>query len=130
MSRSFDSRGTLRKGTPAPANRRGISRDEAADPSRLSEALRDIYDRLGVLEARAAPEATEYVLDVGTAGAITRLYHGFGSSVRWTVCHWSGPNASWALVQDDLSDPDYLVLRSYQAGRVVLRIEPSQFSVT
>lgn len=127
--RHFDASGQLARSTSQAANWKGVSETDVNDPRRLAEALRELQARLAKLEAKTPPEAAEYVLDVGTAGAISSVYHGFDSAVRWTITHWSGPNVTYQLVEDSSSDRNYLNLRSYQAGRAVVRIEPSQHGV-
>lgn len=128
--RHYNLDGTVAKSTAYPASFIGISESDAKDPKRLSEVLRELQGRMGALESKGPPESIEYVLDVGAGGAITRVYHGLSSSIRWYITTWVGPAGAYILVQDESSDTNYLALRSYASGRIVLRIEPSQHGVS
>lgn len=119
--------------------RRGLSQglsigtdvDGKTSPGQLAEQLRQVMLRVNRLEAVAPPEPTEFEVAVSTAGALVSLRHSFGVPVRWWVTSWgtttagTPPVATHALVMDATSDSDTLVLRSYVAGRAVVRIEPS-----
>lgn len=124
--RSYTLDGVLRTSTRSPAKTRGYNDQDIAQPSRLAEAFRDVQDRLAALEGKSGPEAAEYALVAGTAGARLTVYHGFGSPVRWWVTDVSSAVAGPSLVRDDTSDANTLVLRSYVSCSIVLRIEPSQ----
>ena len=119
--------------------RRGVSQglstgpdvDGKTSPGQLAEQLRQVMLRVNKLEALAEREGIEFEVAVSTAGATVSLYHAFTGPVRWWVVSWgttpqgTPPVANYALVMDATSDQDNLVLRSYVAGRAVIRIEPS-----
>jgi hypothetical protein len=57
----------------------------------------------------------------GTAGSKISIPHGLGVLARWNVARWYDPHGSTttsghSLVQDESSDTNTLVLRSYVAG--------------
>ncbi len=106
--------------------------DDVTEPKKLGEILRNIIRRVSDLESRVAPEAVEFEVAVSTAGALVSLNHGLSAPVRWWVTVWTRPVAAGAypttapiLVQDASTTPDILVLKSYTAGRAVVRVEPA-----
>lgn len=119
--------------------RRGVSQglstgpdvDGKTSPSQLAEQLRQVMLRVNRLEAVAVREGIEFEVACSTAGALVSLCHGLSGPVRWWVVSWgttpagTPPVANYGLVMDATSDSDTLVLRSYVAGRAVIRIEPS-----
>ncbi len=118
--------------------RRGLSQavsiqdEDIKEPTRLAETIRQMMLRVNKLEAQQVPEATEFELVVGTAGALSELPHNFNTAVRWWVTSWlqaSGvayPVSGPSLAEDSTSTANTLFLRSYVAGRAVVRVEPSQ----
>ncbi len=128
---------SLVKGTIGKVRRaasQGLSTGPGVDgktsAGQLAEQLRQVMLRVNRLEAAAVQEGIEFEVAVSTAGATVSLRHSFGSPVRWWVVSWgtsaaSTPAAGHSLAMDVTSDSDTLVLRSYVAGRAVIRIEPS-----
>lgn len=102
------------------------------DTQKLGEILRGIVNRLTSVEARTPPEAVEIEKVVSAGGAVTEFTHNFKCPVRWYVVDWAKssaatPTTAPILVRNqDTSTEDVLVLSSYTAGKVVLRIEPAQ----
>lgn len=103
-----------------------------SDEKDVVEQLRQTMLRLNKLEANTPPEAVEFEVVVSTAGALVELVHNFNCPVRWYVVAWGAasggglPAAGVSLVQDATSTVDTLFLRSYVAGKAVVRVEPSQ----
>lgn len=129
--RFFDLFGRLQRATRAKSVRKGVSERFVDDPNRLSELLSDLEARVAQLEAKELPEAVEFEVDVGTAGAPVQLNHNLDCPVRFFVTSWkSSTNNPPSLLLDTSSTTFMLVLRSYVAGRAIIRIEPSQFTVS
>lgn len=130
--RFYDVLGALKRG------RSGISKPtsiaDVTDPAKLTEMLRQLSLRVQELEAKSGQEAVEFERNVtGTtaAGVNHTFEHNLGCPVRWYVVHWSGSAVVHpALVYQTSSTANSLVLTSYSAGRLVLRIEPSQYGVS
>lgn len=132
--RFFDVLGNLKKGRRSVSKPSSVSEQEVSDPVKLAEMLRQLSLRVQELEARLPQEAVEFERDItGTTagGVVHRFDHNLGVPVRWYVVHWSGSAVVHpALVYSATSTDKSLVLTSYSAGRVVLRIEPSQNGVS
>ena len=107
----------------------GAQESEVSDPTKLAEILRKLSQRVERLEAASAPNAVEFEVVVSTAGATVSLAHNFAGPIRWYVVQWMmtaagvAPTAGVGLAQDSTSTADTLVLKSYVAGRAVVRIE-------
>ena len=124
--------GTLAKARRFVSSALNVSEDEVSIPGKLAEILRQSLRRVAELEARTPPEAIEFEVEVGTLGALTTMRHGLNSGVRFSVVYWTKiragstyPTAAPVLIADETSDSNNLVLRSYVAGRAVIRIEPA-----
>lgn len=122
--------GKARRAVSQPSS---IQDSDAKDPGKLAEALRQMMARINRLEAAASPEATEFEVDLLDTGALVELPHGFKTrQVRWSVVGWFcrvggvSPVQPPNLVYDPSSTPTSLFLRSYVAGRAIVRVEPSQ----
>lgn len=108
-----------------------IQEQDVKNPDKLSEILRKMSQRLSDVEAAVPPEAIEFEVNVGIGGALTGIAHSFNGPVRWYVVAWiqagtvAYPVAAPALVQDATSTPKQLVLRSYVAGKAIVRVEPA-----
>ncbi len=106
--------------------------DKAPNLGEVAKVLRQMMLRVNKLEAALGPEPTEFEVVVSTGGALVELVHNFNGPVRWWVTAWSGgptiagPVASHSLVQDTTSTSKVLFLRSYVAGKAVVRVELSQ----
>lgn len=108
-----------------------VQEDEVKSPQKLAEIIRQMQRRVAELEAVTPPEALEFELNVGSGGAITSVAHGINGAVRWYVVAWTQtggatyPIAAPALVQDASSTSRVLQLRSYVAGKAIVRVEPA-----
>lgn len=107
-----------------------VMEEDASNPGRIADLLRVAMQRISELEARLADEGIEFEANVGAAGALSRFEHGFGKSVRFWPVYWSGATAAPILARSSDSTDNTLVLASYTAGRVVIRIEPSDAGIT
>lgn len=132
--RFFNLSGVLQRARRAVSRSASVSSEEVKDPQKLSEVIRLLSVRVQELEAKQVPDAVEIVKDItGTAGVpvVVSFTHNFGSQVRWYPVYWSSAiTVAPALVYNTTSTPDMLVLTSYSAGRIILRIEPSQYGYT
>ncbi len=129
--RFFNINGVLQKARRYVSGGSPVSPDDVKDAARLAEMLQDLQKRLTIAEARLPPEGVEFEVNVGTIGAQTVISHNLNSSVRWYVVAWAGTGtAGHSLVQDTTSDLQKLVLRSYVAGRAIVRVEPAFAGVT
>lgn len=122
--------GKTRRAVAQPAS---VQDPDVKDPAKIGEALRQLTARLNKLEAAAQPEPTEFEVDLLDTGALVELPHGFKTrQVRWSVVGWFcrvggvSPTQPPNLVYDGSSSPTSLFLRSYVAGRAIVRVEPSQ----
>ena len=103
------------------------------DQAKLAETMRQVMVRVNKLEASTSPEGTEFEVNLGTGGGLVELFHNFKGPVRWFVVAWictTGtryPVRSPQIVQDSSSTSTSLFLRSYVAGRAVIRVESSQY---
>jgi hypothetical protein len=106
-----------------------VQEDEVRDPQKLAEIIRQMQRRLSELESVTPPEGQEFEVNVGSGGALTSIAHNVGGPVRWSVVCWTQvggtayPVAAPALVQDVTSTSKTLVLRSYVAGKAIVRVE-------
>jgi hypothetical protein len=106
-----------------------IHDDEVKTPSGIAAALRDVMSRLSDLESDAPEQTAEFERDVSAGGATVKLYHGFGKPVRYWVTYWTRvpggayPTTAPILVAQADSTDNELSLKSYVAGRAIIRVE-------
>lgn len=110
--------------------------DAKPDATKLAEQVRQVMLRVNKLEAAASPEGVEFEVNCLDTGALIELPHGFKTAaVRWTVVGWFSvlggvsPTGAPVLVYDGSSTTTSLFLRSYVAGRAVIRVERSQKAI-
>ena len=123
-----DRSGVLAKARRFVSGLRNLGED-VSEPSKLAELFRDAFRKIAELEAKSAPEGTEFEVVVSTAGATVTLQHDFDSAVRWYVVDWKGGSAGPSLVRTTASTTKNLVLASYVAGTAIVRVEPSQYKL-
>ena len=120
--------GLLAKARRFVSRQANVYEEDVKSTGKLTELLRGVMKRLSDIEARLPPEATEFEVNVGSSGTVS-LRHDFNGPVRWYVVTWTQvggvtiPAATHQLVQDATSDANVLVLRTYAAGRAVIRVE-------
>lgn len=107
--------------------------DDDTGPEETAKLLRQLVLRLNRLEAKSEPEAIEFDVLLNDTGSLVELPHNLKSTfIRWSVVGWFGvplgvsPIAPPVLVYDSSSTANSLFLRSFVAGRAIIRIEPSQ----
>lgn len=136
MARFFGTDGTLAAARRYVSGAFNVSDEEVKNDTKLAELLRNIMRRLSDAEALLPPDAIEFETEVSTAGATVSLSHNMNAAVRYHVVFWTKtatgayPTAAPVLVADELSDDNTLVLRSYVAGRAVIRVEHAFNGVT
>ncbi len=135
--RFIDVSGTLARARRFVSFSQNVSEDEVQQPNKLAEILRAVLRRMSELEARTPPEGIEFEVEVGTLGALTTMQHNLNSGVRFTIVYWTKvragttyPTTAPILIADETSDLNKLVVRSYVAGRAVVRIEPTFKGIT
>lgn len=132
--RWVNNRGDVGRGRRWPSKQASVSSEEVKDPTKLAEIIRQLSARVSELEARTGPESVEFEKDVtGTTVSpqSLSLAHGFGGPVRWFVTYWRGGiTVSPAVAEQTTSTKDRLDLNVYSTGRIVIRIEPSQFGLS
>lgn len=108
----------------------------AEDTEGVVKVLRRVSKRLEELDLKTEGIQgwTDFEVDVSTAGATVSLMHNYGTPVRWYVVHWgkttsTTPTAAPALVMDSTSTVNILTLKSYVAGKAIVRVEPSPYPV-
>lgn len=126
-------------GTPGRVRRStrdGLSFDDVANPEALTRVIRELVQKVADLEAASPREGTEFEVEVAGAADVVRLPHGYDGNVRWIVVDWApvvGPPATVPanvpnFYRDHVnSTSNELVLLSYEAGKAVIRVEPSEY---
>lgn len=106
-----------------------VQEEEVKNSAKLAEIIRQLQRRVADIEAVTPPEPLEFEVNVGIGGAITTIAHGLRSAVRWYVVQWTQvggaavPISAPQLVQDSSSTSTVLALRSYVAGKAIVRVE-------
>lgn len=124
--RFIGSNGILAKARRFVSTSPAVSEADVTEPKKLAEILRNLCSLVAKLENKSGPEAVEIEADVSTGAAKVYLRHSLNSPIRFYVTHWSNSTGAPSLVWSSDSTPDMLVLKSYVAGRAVIRIEPVQ----
>lgn len=101
-----------------------VTEEQVKDSSRLGRLLMTMLRDIALLKRRWAPRRMDFedVVVDGTATTKYRLTHKFGGRVRWWPVDWLYPSASGLAKHSD-TDNDTLVLVSYVAGTVTIRVE-------
>lgn len=115
-----------------------VSVEEVSDPVKLTEIIRQLSVRVSELEAASSPDSVEFEFNTtGTVGAgeELELNHGFGCPVRWYVTYWrvDSPGHEAPSIMEHTTEPsdsNVLRLEIHSAGRIVIRVEKSQFGLT
>lgn len=120
-----------------------VSTVPTADPTdnestidNVVRAVRRLGLRITKLEGLVQVEPTEFEVVLGTGGALSELYHNYNGPVRYWVTTWmqlpdngTAPTTAPVLVRDTSSTFKSLFLKSYVAGRAVIRVEPSTYDL-
>lgn len=105
-----------------------IHPDDAADPNKLARLLNDVLANVNRLRRKWAADFIDYEdVSVSTSGATVRLQHNFSGRVRWRVVDWTDAATGAPDLRKDTTNTDAntLVLKSYVAGTVTIRVEPA-----
>lgn len=102
-----------------------VEAEDATDVDRLTRLLTRVLKKLAELGRAKAPTFLDFedVAIDGTGTTLYRFVHNFGTRVRWWAVDWSGATEAVRLVRQASSDANVLVLVSYEAGTVTLRVE-------
>jgi hypothetical protein len=119
-----------KNGRPRQLDRAGdaeeqITPEQAQDFERLSRLLTGILKDIASLKRRFWPQRIDFEdIDIDNTGTtLYRFPHGLGGPVRWWPVDWAGAAAGPQLVRDASTDANTLVLVSYEAGTLTLRVE-------
>lgn len=128
--RFFNYRGGTAESRNAPSGKTVVDTEELTDPTRLALLMRETLIRIARLEKKQGPEPFEFEVNFPEDGQIV-VRHGFNGPVRWWVTFWKNAFGYLYTVStnEDETTKDTLVLDSKVAGRGVIRVEPSQFSL-
>jgi hypothetical protein len=122
--------GVMQRGRRFVSSAESVKETDVVDPSKLAETIRRLQARLADVESRTPPEAIEFELTVPAAGGLVTMTHNFNTPVRWYPVQWlpsspTAPAGGPELAHDSSSTLTDLTIRSYRAGRVVVRVEPA-----
>ena len=125
VSAVVSSSGGVRQLDLRPEPEEQITEEQAKDPARLARVLMKIIRDLSGMRRRWWPRYVDHedlVVD-GTGTTKYRLPHEFGGRVRWWPVDWSDSAAGPRLKRHADTDSNTLVLVSYTAGTVTVRVE-------
>lgn len=127
MSAVFTSAGKTRQLDKPAQQPDQVTEEQATDPKRLSRLLNELRQAVARQSRRWAPSFVEHedVVVDGTGTTKYRFAHRFGKRVRWWPVDWVSASAGPRLVRHADTDTNTLVLVSYTAGTLTLRIEES-----
>ena len=125
MSAIVPAVGAVRQLTRPAEPRQQVTPEQVQDPERLARLAMDLLRDVAALKRRFWPRRVDHEdREVDATGTTKyRFPHGFAGRVRWYVVGWSGGSAGASLVEHDDTDDSTLVLVSYVAGTLTLRIE-------
>jgi hypothetical protein len=127
VSANIDSAGNVRQLDLRAEPDAAPTEEQVSNAPKLVRLLAKLIKDVATLRRRFAPRRIDFegvaVNDNGTIGY--RFPHHFGSMVRWWPVSWQSAagGAAVALDQASDSDNDTLVLVSYAAGTITLRVE-------
>lgn len=103
-----------------------VTEEQVEDSKRLSRLLMRLLREVAILRREWRPSRVDFQDAIVDATGTTkyRFPHGLGSRVRWWVTDWTGA-AGPQLSRDASSTDSTLVLVSYVAGTMTLRVEAS-----
>lgn len=118
--------GTVTQLDGRAATAEAITEDDVADAAKLTRLLARVLTDIAALRRRFVPRRLDFEdVAVLSTGATVQLQHGFGGRVRWWVAGWQCPTNVAPILREDtaLTDVNTIVLRSYVAGTVTIRVE-------
>jgi len=119
-----DGKVTQLDGRAAPAE--VVTEADVQDPAKLARLLGRMLSDEAALRRRFAPARLDFEdIPVLVTGDIVQFHHNFGGRARWWVVGWQCATNVAPILREDvtLTTTDTLVLRSYVAGTVTLRLE-------
>ena len=99
-----------------------VTEADVQEPPKLARLVLRLLKDVAQLKRAWTPDRVDFedrVVD-GTGVTLYRFEHGLGGRVRWWVVDSTGPHD---LVRDASSDNNTLVLYSYGATTVTIRVE-------
>ncbi len=120
----IDSTSRVRQLDAQPEPDEQVTTAEVASGEKLSRLLIRILSNVAKLLRAWRPRIVDHrdrVVDA-TGSTLYRFPHGFGGRVNWWVIDWQGA-AGESLARHSTSDNNTLVLVSYVAGTVSVRLE-------
>lgn len=103
-----------------------MTSEDAKDPEKIARVLGRLLKENAELRRRWNPRRVDFEdVAVSTAGAVVSLQHGFAGRVRWWPVGWQSAASTAPYLREDTaaSTADTLVLKSYVAGTVTVRVE-------
>jgi hypothetical protein len=135
--RFIDRLGNVSRARRSVSGTASVQDEEVKSHVKLAEVLRGLLRRITELEAKTPKEATEFEVDLVSAGDIVTLSHKYGVPVRYYVVTWtrlSNPASAFPanppnFVMQSTSDINNLVLKGTVSGRAIIRVEPAQSGI-
>jgi hypothetical protein len=105
-----------------------ITESQVTDAKRLAQLLQDGFAAAAATAERFAPNRVDFEdRSVDASGTQTHSFaHRLGKRVRWWAVDWTGTGGGPELARHDSTTNDTLVLVSYRAGTVTLRVEEAE----
>ncbi len=103
-----------------------VTEEDARDPAKVARLLGGLLNDVAGQKRQFTARRIDYEdQSAGGSGEAITLQHNFGGRVRWWVVDWtSGSAAAPILIKSATDTTDAtLVLYSYQAGTVTIRVE-------
>ena len=102
-----------------------VTEDQARDPKRVARLLAQLLRDVASLKRRFWARHIDFEDRTVDATGTTpyRFPHGFNGRVRWSVVDWVSASDGPRMARDTTSDANTLVLVSYEAGTVTIRVE-------
>lgn len=125
MSAIFPKNGKMRQLDRRPEPDEPVTDKDVQDPKYLARLLFRMLQELARLKRRWWPKHFDYEEQEVDATGTTkhRFVHGLNQRVRWWPVEWKDATGGPQLVQHVDTDDHTLVLVSYTAGTLTLRVE-------
>lgn len=125
MSAVIKTDGSIRQLDKAIQPPEQVTEEQVKDSHRLSRLLMSILRDVVSLKRRWSPPFIDFedVVVDGTGTTKYRFPHRFGGRVRWHSVGWKSATAGARLVEHSDTDGNTLVLVSYTAGTLTLRVQ-------
>ena len=103
-----------------------VTENDVKDAAKLAKMLARVLATLAGLRRAWAPTTVDFEdVAVTTGGATVPFQHNFNGRVRWWVVGWQSAASTAPYLREDttLTTASTLVLKSYVAGTVTIRVE-------